>query len=368
MEYTNTVDILGEQETLDALISRRLTELTDDRVTVICQAPFHQNKTIRYVNFPNLREIPPLTGSIGYFNGCSSLETVDIGTACYFRDICFKNAPKFKELILRGTDSISTINSSYLSYSNIAVQFASVCVPRSLLNNYKSNLYWSTFKNSIFAIEDMPITDFSTIKMTWAEVKAAIEDESFFSSDYSVGDFKQFEYGDGVTNYTVLAEIRKIDATNKYIDFVIKHIPEQIKFVNTGSIVYYSNSLIKTRLDNIYANELPQELKSVISSVTKPYYCYDGTIENVTSYLWALNTKNAGLSSPKENDDDVYFDSNAARKKYKTFDEISYLSWRLGSAYNGSSSSIISSSGASNSAGVTNSAGLIFGFRIKKES
>lgn len=50
----NTVDILGEQETLDKLIARSLDSIEDDRVTSIRQQAFYYNDTLESANFPNV--------------------------------------------------------------------------------------------------------------------------------------------------------------------------------------------------------------------------------------------------------------------------------------------------------------------------
>lgn len=50
----NTADTLGEQETLDKLVSHTLENFEDDRIKKVASYALHQNDGIKYINLPNV--------------------------------------------------------------------------------------------------------------------------------------------------------------------------------------------------------------------------------------------------------------------------------------------------------------------------
>ena len=359
MSFVNTADTLGESATLDALIAHTLTEYNDDRITSLRQYAFRSNIGLQKVNLPSLTGV-----NTRAFYGCTNLEEVDIGGGSTISSNAFQNCSKLKTLIIRSTTVTGLANKNAISTSKLGLfGVGGIYVPRSILTSYKSASNWSDYASTIFAIEDMPITDFSTISESWAQIKAAIDNESFFSSGYDVGDIKQLVYG----QHTVYAEIRKIDTTNKFVDFVLKNFDETVAMGN--SMVAYTSTGAYTRLDTIYNDELPSELKSAITPVAKKYYNYQGNTDTVTVPLWLLNTKDAGLTGDylKESDGENYYDSNAKRIKYnQQTGSADY--WWLGSAYSSSYFLNVGDYGGGNGSSPTYSGGLVFGFRLQKAS
>lgn len=361
MSFVNTRTALGEQAAFDALIAHTLTELNEDGIKILPQYCVGYQDNLISVNFPNVINIE---SSAFYYNAL--LETIDIGKQCSITNSAIGNCPKLKSLILRGTTGISTIsNPNTFSGTPIRVYKAGIFVPRSLINDYLSNSYWSKYSKVIRAIEDMPITDLSTITNTWTQIKNMIDDESFFSSSYTIGDFKQIVYGE----HTVFADIAKIDSTNKYVDFVLNNFDEIVQRNYTSAMASYADSAIKNRLDAIYTNELPLDLKAVISPVSKKYYKYDGEIETVTAPLWLLNTKDINLTGSylKETEGEEYVIFNTADKRIKShITNMTTQSWWIGSAYDSSHYMTISYNGNPSSNTSLGACGLLFGFRIQK--
>lgn len=363
MSFVNTRTSLGEQAAFDALIAHTLTELNEDGISILPSQCIYYQENLRSVNFPNVTSI-----SASAFSNNPLLETIDIGKQCIIYDTPIENCQKLKALILRDTTGISTLNQAAgLSGTPISFGIAGIFVPRALLSDYLANGRWAAYANVIRAIEDMPITDFSTITHTWTQIKSMVDDESFFSSDYAIGDYKQFTYGE----HTVLAEIVKIDSTNKYVDFVLKNYDETIKMRASGGMTAYSETLAKARLDQIYANELPSNLKAAITSISKTYYNYDGTTETVNAPLWLLNTKDVNLTGTyvKESEGEEYTAFSTSGKRVKRNQQTGKTgNWWLGSAYSSSYFVSVNSSGNGIGYNMTNSYGLVFGFRIKKSA
>ena len=156
---------------------------------------------------------------------------------------------------------------------------------------------------------------------------------------------------------------------NKYVDFVLRDSDETLKRNINATPVSYADSNVKARLDEIYTDELPSDLKTIISPISKKYYKYDGTIEIVTAPLWLLNTKDVNLTGSylKETEGEEYslFDTNTKRSKY-FMNDLSRYSWWLGSAYSSDKYVVISNSGDPNNNSSTYYNCLIFGFRIQK--
>lgn len=75
---SNTKDLIGEQATLDGLISRTLRNFEDDEITHIRPFLFHSNNTIESISLPNCREYYSTTSSEAQhkFYDCKNLHTV----------------------------------------------------------------------------------------------------------------------------------------------------------------------------------------------------------------------------------------------------------------------------------------------------
>lgn len=363
MSFINTRTSLGEQAALDALVAATITEINEDALhTLETYALYYQNGLVS-VNFPNVTRIKSIA-----FYSVPELQTIDIGKQCVIQGEAFALCPKLRALILRGTTGISTLDGAQFQKTPIGFKLAGIYVPRSLLSDYLANNNWAVYSDVIRAIEDMPVTDFSTITHTWSQIKSMVNNESFFSSDYAVGDYKQFTYG----THTVIAEIAKIDSTNKYVDFIVKNPDETCKCTEYSNyITSYANTILKARLDAIYANELPSDLKAVISPVTKKYHSYDDTVETFNDSIWLLNSNdvNATGNYLKDNEGEAYsiFDTNGKRTKYNQT-SCSSVGWWLGSAYNSSQFMFVTANGAVSYSYPSNNYGIVFGFRIKKDT
>lgn len=75
---SNTKDLIGEQATLDGLISRTLKNFEDDEITHIRPYLFSNNNTIESISLPNCREYRTIssTEALYKFSDCKNLHTV----------------------------------------------------------------------------------------------------------------------------------------------------------------------------------------------------------------------------------------------------------------------------------------------------
>ena len=364
LAFINTRESIGEQALFDLLVSHQITEFNDDSVTELRSFALMNQSNLISASFPSLS-----TMGQGAIRDCPELVDLDLGMVANIGSDNFNACPKLNSLVLRSSSLPPLSSAGIFAGTNFAKCNAIIYVPRTLLSSYKAPVSrWAPYRACIFPIEDMPVSDCETIDLTWAQIKSAIDDESFFESGYAIGDIKKVIYSDGSTSHAVYFEIAKIDSTNKYVDFICFGIPENNIRIFNSTMSYYSDSIPKARLDDIYENELPSDLKAVISPVTKYYYSYDGSTEEVTSPLWLLNTKdvNASGSYLKESVGENYeiFTNNNTRLKFVMTGGSS--GWWLGSAYSGSAFVSISNAGSINSTSISNLDGLIFGFRIQK--
>ena len=107
----NTVDILGEQETLDGLVTHTLENFEDNRVTAIREYAFRGNDGLKSVNLPNATRI-----GNDVFNGCKNIENVKIPeiSGAYLPSYSFNNCYKLNSLDM--SDKISILQ-NYVFYN-----------------------------------------------------------------------------------------------------------------------------------------------------------------------------------------------------------------------------------------------------------
>lgn len=156
----NTSDTLGIQTTLDKLIAHELTSFEDDTVTTLRSYAFSFNETIELIKLPNCNSV-----GANAFAHCSALTTLDLQTFNIGqRD--FQYCSNLTHLILRSTTlcALAGSFSSYFSSTKIAKGLGAIYVPSNLVDTYKSATNWSAAATQIYALEDYPVTDFSTIK------------------------------------------------------------------------------------------------------------------------------------------------------------------------------------------------------------
>lgn len=205
----------------------------------------------------------------------------------------------------------------------------------------------------------------ATITDSWSDIKTSIINGTF---SYAIGDTKQFTYGDGTTNHTVEAEVVYIKSNEKYVDFVLKNFDEKTTFeYQTGAVRSVSNSIPKERLDNIYADELPSDLKKAIIPVKKKYGYRIGQTSNYETlvlYLWLLNGYNVGFSGYSDENDGYKYTNITKIKKYQPDDVES--SWWI-TSYSGNYKMTINENGNTFYSNRDEPNGLVFGFRIGKE-
>lgn len=191
----------GGASSEDALIARTLTSYTNTTAEEIGGYAFYYNKTLVSVDFPNVKKftgsnnfqacegletinfpklesasggnafrgcislkravLPRLKNSGISFDGCTSLEFVDMGSEVAIEEIKgvfgnFQNNEKLVTIILRYPKMIPLPNVSKLSGTPIESGTGYIYVPSSLIVDYMEATNWVTFSQQFRAIEDYP--------------------------------------------------------------------------------------------------------------------------------------------------------------------------------------------------------------------
>lgn len=320
-----------------------------------------------FIEMASLKEVVTSATLIeqGAFYNCTEIESVDLVSTSdiTLNDDSFGTATKIKSLFIR-SNSLPILSTNSLPAYIFSKLDGVLYVPSDMVNAYKATTPYSGFSNRVYPISDYPVTNVADITDSFAVIKAAVDDESFFSAGHALGETVQFTYGE----HMVYAEIAKIDSTNKYIDFVLKNFDETIVATGSGTNVAYVNTQMKARLDAIYENELPSDLKIAISPVNKEYHRYNGVTETIEAYLWPLNTKDVNLTGDHlfESEGEAYTIFNTAEKRMKFNLNTGRIEiWMLGSANNSGYIFGINKNGLSSNFSLA-AYGLIFGFRIQK--
>ena len=370
---TGDTSCVAQYRDTNALVVQYVTgtihDIDDDVIATVPMNTFAYRKSL-----VNVRLAASTIGTDA-FRSASALEVLDLTCtgALSFNPYAIQSCESLKALILR-SNSVVSVTSTTLLRGDVASIFfggqAFVYVPDSLLSDYKVHGVWSNLAKRIMPISSYPVSSIVTLNMTLPQIKAAVEDETFFSLNVEEFDTIPFSYG----GRNVLADIVKIDPVNKYVDFVIHYVGEKTAFFSSSnSNVVFEDSLYMERLTEIYDEELSSEIQNCITPITQYYLNYDGSESAITAPLWALTARNMSFgASAVEEHGEIYscFANDYKRVKFPApgISNLSDGDWGLASLATSSGyQKIISSSG---STGVTSSKtyerGFIFGFRIQK--
>ena len=126
-DFTNTVNVIGDDALTDSIIDRTKSKLFDNNICAV--------------------------GSYA-FRGCTNLTSVDLPVATSIRGSAFSDCTNLASLILGNTDNDCSIGSNALTNTKIASGTGYIYVPAALLNSYKTAINCSTYADQFRAIED----------------------------------------------------------------------------------------------------------------------------------------------------------------------------------------------------------------------
>lgn len=192
--FINTVDIIGEEAMMQALIDKSLTEFADDKLTRIRWNGLSDHTHLVSVNLPSVVDV-----GVGAFIRCTSLTNVELPAATCIWQTAFAlsgvktltfpsaiviaygglqnaknlvtvdlpvvkliNAYSFsgdvllETVIIRSPEICTLVNTNAFNNTLIASGTGYIYVPSALIEEYKVATNWSTYASQFRAIEDYP--------------------------------------------------------------------------------------------------------------------------------------------------------------------------------------------------------------------
>ena len=151
-DFANTIDTLGDEAVMDAIIMRTITEIKDNCATFIGVYAFYNCTALTAADFPEATYI-----GVYAFRGCVALITADFPAATSIGGSAFYGCNALTALILRNTEQVCELGgTSAFTNTPIASGTGYIYVPAALVDSYKAAAMWSTYADQIRAIEDYP--------------------------------------------------------------------------------------------------------------------------------------------------------------------------------------------------------------------
>ena len=366
----NTVDTLGEVGTVDAIVDGSITELIDDRVYRV-QAGDSGHTPYQLRNLPNLvtLSLPSCTFINSQGLTMSSLVTFDVKhlSGETISKSYVPTSPNLTHVLFR-----STVRRQQLWYTPqgpIWRGLGAVYVPSSLLSDYRSDTVYSHVR--VEPLSSYPITDWSTIGGTWADVVDSIEDGTFSGQ---VGDLKLLNVGTEQV-YMVLSGIEQdvlaSDGTTKAKTSwtSLNVLSATHKMADTSSTAGgWASSSMRSYLASDVMPLLPSALQSGIKEVRKYTGVYDSGISKdhtTDDKLWIPSEHEITGSTTYETQGGVYTgyygDSNMRTKFTRT---NTSTVWFLRTAYTDTQYRAFSTTGVVGGRYANMDSGICLGFCI----
>lgn len=154
----------GNTDAEDGIITRTITECSNDRVTSVGDDAFNNCTNLTKVDFPNVTSVGKYA-----FEDCTNLTRADLLNATSIANSAFAYCKSFTALILRSNSMCTLGNSNAFSnclhfngtlntiYNPTGAKDGYIYVPRALIENYKVATNWSTYATQFRALEDYTV-------------------------------------------------------------------------------------------------------------------------------------------------------------------------------------------------------------------
>lgn len=179
----------GDHATEDAIISRTITDYTNDRVMSIGQSAFRNCNALITVDFSQATIIKEygfdqcaaLTRAkflnvtniqTSAFGRCTKLTTADFSHLTRMSSYVFTYCSAFSALILRGNTVCGLGHSNSLASTPIESGTGYIYVPAALVDNYKTATNWTTYANQFRALESYTVDGTTTGELDPTKVNA----------------------------------------------------------------------------------------------------------------------------------------------------------------------------------------------------
>ena len=348
----NTRDVLGEQETLDALVARTLTSFEEDGIGELRTSALFCFEALESAVFPNLKIVgidalrgclyltdfnAPLLEQVrrsglnnvnslnevdfaklknagqyafeesgmgevvlqvfssasNYIFHSSRLSVLDVSKDAISSNV-FRYAYFLSHLIIR-TESVPALPSSAFNDTPLGTGIGWIYVPSDLVDSFKSATNWSNYAEQIVAISEYPKKlQNETISDTWAEI---FEHETIgdYATRYSVGDIKYVNIGG--TNYPMqIVAFNSDNLANENgkakITWLGLGLLNKFRMNKSGVSGGWGSCELRSWLRNIIYPQIESGVKTNIKPVTKTYYKTNPTETlSITDTIWIPSTR-----------------------------------------------------------------------------
>ena len=275
------------------------------------------------------------------FDGQTGLTTADFtNTSPVTIQANAMGVSTLENLFLRSETVSALSNINGIAPSKIAAGVGGIYVPSSLLEDYKIESNWSWYADSIYPIGSYPVTDFSSISDSWAEIIASI-DNGTYATKYKLGDTKKLT----INGYEVYMQIVAFDAdvledgtTTVPITFLMRGSAYTAPMNATGTTSGgWAESSMRSDLINNVLPTIGEPVVSRIKPVKKTYYnANTQSTLSVVDKLWLPSYREMVGRNTYEDSGVIYtsfFDTPTKRVKYN-INTGNAVGWWLRSAYN----------------------------------
>lgn len=139
-----------------SLESVNLPEL-QQTTSVVVYGTFRKCTSLKRINLPKVIVVDE-----AMFDGCTSLMQADFAAVTSIGSSAFNNCSSLTALIIRHTNRVTLASTTVFRNTPIASGTGYIYVPASIINNYKSQNYWSTYASQFRALEDYTVDGTTT--------------------------------------------------------------------------------------------------------------------------------------------------------------------------------------------------------------
>lgn len=305
-----TISNLGDQETLDLIISDNLEAFEDDSLTSIREYAMSDMTKLKHVKLPNLTRIARMcfgyTGlidvsindfpkvtyiedtaffnceslqkvcflSLNYvssrsFSGCKSLHSVELYTNERFnwQNNSFENCYALDEVILHNSEGLN--NNTIFDSAPIAMYYGCLYVPNSIVDALRANTNLMNHFHRIEAVEDYPVLPVGTISDSWDDIILSEENGSYLSK-YSIGDYKFQKIGGVTCKCTIIGfdyDTLSNDSKKAHITWLV----DTTFILTKTSFDWSTETLVHNKLNDLLTNSdtnFSEKIKTVVKKVS----------------------------------------------------------------------------------------------------
>lgn len=309
----NTRNIIGDQATVDGLISNTLGVLEEDSITSLADYALYRNCGITTAIFPNLE---------------------------YIGKSAFDSAKNLCHLVLGNSTLCDSYSNASVGGTPISTGVGWIYVPTSLIDTYKNNSKWSAYSNQIVSISEYPkalqLPYEETISDSW-ETIFSNEDNGTYKSVYSLGDIKYMS----LNGIQIPMQIVAFDEDESKISWLSKNLLPHSLSMYPSTVFGWETSKVRSFLQNVIYPLIDSTVKNHIVPVTKIsgiYYNnkYVKNGQTTIDTLWIPSVYEVLGNTSAEDEGTLYTDvlsTNDDRKKTIGLSGSSNDTWWTRSVY-----------------------------------